>query len=46
MQSRWVARECVQLATYRIIEERAISEDVRSEQLDIDMTRHMEDDHG
>jgi uncharacterized protein (TIGR02271 family) len=46
VQTRWVARERVRLATQSVIEDREISEDVRREQFDADMTRHMEDDDG
>ncbi len=40
VQTRWVARERVRLATHSVIEDREISEDLRREQLEIDETTH------
>jgi stress response protein YsnF len=38
VQTRWVARERVRLATRAVIEDREISEDLRREQIEIDAT--------
>lgn len=40
VQTRWVARERVRLATHSVTEDREISEDLRREQIAIDDTTH------